>query len=81
MSKFEELLKLYTDKKYPTLLTKALEIVRQEGIIITKTPVVYEVIKEEGYAHAYIIVNLYVDSWKVYLKINDKDEVEKGVYR
>jgi len=81
MSKFKELLELYEQKKYPTLIARAMGILRNEGLLIVKHPLIYDVEKLEGYAHSYLIVSIYVGGWRVYMKIDDADNIEKGVSR
>ena len=81
MSKFKVLLQLYNDKKYPTIIAQTIELLQQMGTGIPGKIEVYEIEKGEGYAHQYIIVNLYTHCWKVYFKIDDTDKMEKGVYR
>jgi len=82
MSKlYEQLLNLYNKKNYGKLITKAIEILRDEGLIIAKRPLIYEIEKQEGYAHSYLVISMYVGAWRVYMKIDDADNIEKGVSR
>jgi len=81
MSKFKEFLDLYEKKKFSTIVVKTIELLQSMGLGVTGKIEVYEIEKGEGYAHQYIVVNLHTHCWRVSFKINDKDEIEKGVYR